>query len=645
MSLSTRLLKRGDDVGAHVLAASLLLRPEPDTETEILLEALCAGRWLLPLPADCELRGRLHEAGVPATHLPALESKPGVYCLCAYDTGLPDPASLGVPLRVVVSELDTPVVAPGFGRHAVDAVARWLSEGLSLPWKPGGLSLSGTDLLSQPVDDSATRGESAGLAGALAVATHLKYGSDVANPDICVAATGVVKEGGAVAHVEDLPAKLEGLVREAPWVKRVFVPRANVDEVVNLYPDGFLTPVDTVAEALDELLGKPDALLLARLDPAEATRRAHRLKAEKKYDDASALAQAVVEVLPTKEANDAEAALRNEMLPLALRGMALETEFRHWTRLVFEIPFLELDAGGQLPGWQRCESTDDLYGYWSRLHILSNVDFKEATKEILVWDCGGASAKTPALFQLDNNLLRGRVFLHTDKGEFIGKVVRADLVPLRHCRKGALSLWVAGESTTVREYLAWTGSRVFAPMKLSDRRGKTERFLQLGAVLSELLSALTGGRSPVFEDGKSGSFSMECAVCRYLLSPESDDWGDGSERFEAAWPLVATLSRPGPDYPKGPEPRLSTWKSDDALLTRYGCHDTGFTVWSSGNDAFNRETKPKVVLEGQYTSWLLARELARMGISAEHAAGVAGAYTQPVRRDFFTECCRFMSAG
>jgi tetratricopeptide (TPR) repeat protein len=135
-----------------------------------------------------------------------------------------------------------------------------------------------------------------------------------------VAATGVVAADGKVQPVDFLREKLEGIVREAPFVPLVLVPDLNLADV----PGGLplqVVPVKSVSEALDLFWGGTDlGRIQARHSPVTAGEEAFRLERRQRHAQADVLAGHVLSELAGKELESRKTRVA-AVQALAVRGI------------------------------------------------------------------------------------------------------------------------------------------------------------------------------------------------------------------------------------------------------------------------------------------------------------------------------------
>ncbi len=318
-----------------------------------------------------------------------------------------------------------------------------------------------------------------------------------------------------------------------------------------------------------------------------------------------------------------------------------------FTKLVFTIPFSLSEEKLILLSWNRFKKANDHFGYFSRLEIETNHDFRQGTEDILVWPLDEKGIRLPLLYTLDLNILGNRRWL-TGMDASLGplELQQIDLVPLLGGRKAAIGLLFAGGECLWGDYLKWVSSRTFTGLSLTRRHPRDgEPSLFLGGVVKEIESALNEDRRPEAQNMTKSESLGEAKICQYLLvGHDAEQWSDIDDNpaFAEAWELVRTISRLSPEYPKysrGDGRGQWTWSHPQAPGTRYGIFEKGITAVAHAADRFNRETKPRVFSRANYLQWILADELARKG--KERADGIISCYTEDVRRLFVEQCLAF----
>jgi hypothetical protein len=136
------------------------------------------------------------------------------------------------------------------------------------------------------------RGDSAGLAAAVATVWRLWPAPD----GEFIAATGKVDSDGRIAPVEFIETKLDGLRREAPFIRRVLVPwsEAYRERIIRDHLE--IVPVHTVDEALELVFGSRH-VQLAVMPPLDAAREAVRLELAREHAFAATYAAAAIRAL------------------------------------------------------------------------------------------------------------------------------------------------------------------------------------------------------------------------------------------------------------------------------------------------------------------------------------------------------------
>jgi len=280
------LLETGCPVrAAEVLLSSLLPR------TRSLVHSLARGTWILPLPATSPVRDALQARTGRAPQ--ALSPQRGVYALSVQRVNGED---LGLVERLV------PMTAPSaadaeFTRGAAVGEHRardWLTRVVG-PIKDFTASFFVLERI-QPLPGRAQatdlRGDSAGLAAALATVWRLWPAPD----GDFIAATGKVDADGNVMPVELMTAKLDGLRREAPFIRRVLVPWSEDYRERSARNNLEIIPVRTIDEALELVFGAKH-IRLAVMPPLDAAREAVRLELAGEHSFATTYATAALRAL------------------------------------------------------------------------------------------------------------------------------------------------------------------------------------------------------------------------------------------------------------------------------------------------------------------------------------------------------------
>lgn len=263
------------DSGCPVRAAELLLASRLPRMVS-LLDSFARGVRLLPVPEESPVRNALRErfGRDPDT----LSPQPGVYALCVENVDGQDYGSV----ERVVAIGAAPASADDFtnGIKAGEQSARsWIVRVLGAleHLAPCYFTLERVPPLSARTKLTKVGGESAGLAAALNTVWHRWPGSVQ-----FIAATGRVDADGRVKRVEFMTAKLEGLHREAPFIRRVLVPKTP-EYNQRIIRDGLeIIPVSTVDEALEEVFGGTH-VRVAVMPPLDAAYEAVRLELEREH--------------------------------------------------------------------------------------------------------------------------------------------------------------------------------------------------------------------------------------------------------------------------------------------------------------------------------------------------------------------------
>jgi tetratricopeptide (TPR) repeat protein len=300
-------------VGCPVRAAEVMLSSSLP-RTRSLVQSLGRGEWSLPVPATSSVRNALRAR--IGREPQALSPQRGVYALSirrvsGEDLGLVERL---VPTMVPSAANDEFTRGAAAGEHrARDWLARVvgpikdLATGFFLLEKIQPLPGS-----SQPAD---LRGDSAGLAAALATVWRLWSEVDF------IAATGRVDSDGRVHPVDFIEAKLEGLHREAPFIRRVLVPWSKTYCERSTRDHLEIIPIRTVDEALELVFGSRH-VRLSLMPPLDAAREAIRLELAREYAFATAYASAALRGLDDSALSQRERAL-GEALSTAVNAINL----------------------------------------------------------------------------------------------------------------------------------------------------------------------------------------------------------------------------------------------------------------------------------------------------------------------------------
>ena len=442
-------------------------------------------------------------------------------------------------------------------------------------------------------------GKSVGLAAGLAAAYRMLALDECGTPQY-IAATGIVDTDGKVLWVDHLIEKLEGLLREAPFVKVVCIPTANKETVPREIRDHLtIHYVTSLSEAINKLWPiKRPAPRPMGLDPRMHWESAMKIRVH-------------CSTTPTHSFS---------------------------MRLIFRIP-LGRGAPNRIPGWRRLDRITP-HGFFSNLQIEKGSDlaFRLATERRLVWQ-----GDLPLAFDLDLNQLRNRTLVR-HRGLTL-RLSKVDLIPMtcgERC-SGALSFCLHGGPCLVRDYLRWVSLRDFGGIEIVEAKTKsTPLGLRLGGVFSELTAAIQGNRKPDLTPMSVKLRLGQPDICQFLLYPEDCPWPeDGADpAFETARALVATCSRPNHDYPRVGGLAPHRWR--DQKDTRFALDVYGFSAWAHAADEFNRTTKHVVIRDALYLLWLLASDPT---LSDEEAGLIQRAIDLKVKHrwKFFQQCHRFFN--
>jgi len=575
-----RLLKQGDP-----LARSHLWEMKRTGKFPALLPDSDLQQWL------AEVTGRL----VPASTPP----RAGAYALST----LPTPGS-GVPLgcvRWIAYEegeppRDNPLIEPA---HYAFNLLR-LKEGMVKPGFSCHTTIRRIDQPEQAITDCDSR--SAELAAALGVVIGLR-GQTYEDKCPVLAATGEVNPSGKVLKVDHLSHKLQALVREAPFIRTVIIPKDNEGQVPDGLPDGLtVIKVDSVKEAVAKALPLPS--------PAPA-----------------------LDLTSKPGPEELKAALAVELAG-GSKGRAFSTRLA--LRVLINDQILQEDP----PGWRRQPGTK-LTAYLGALNLPALPNLKLASEEILIWR-SHQSEDLPLIYTLDLNLLRGRTLASAQGLDL--KLEGVDLIPLQTNGQlaGMLGFRFSAGACTVGQYLAWASKRgSLGRLKLQDRRAVPPA-MTLGGLFEALKKSLRQGKALDLKSAHKAESMKKPYFSQYLLRPADSAWPAQGEdpAVDLAWQLLASFSRPNEDYPKGGQKSLRTWEHDEALKTRYAVTGYGISAMAHAGIEFNRNSKLEILGQSLYLQWLLTREMRDRGQEPTH---LFFANEEPLRECFARNCWDFIS--
>lgn len=263
------------EAGCPVRAAEVLLASRHPRMISVA-ETFGRGERLLPVPETSPIRGQLRArfGRDPDT----LSPHPGVYALSVENV---DGMDLGTVERVIPTCV-APASSDDFnkGIKAGEQSGReWISRtfGATQTLAPSYFTLERVPPLSARTTLTKLRGESAGLAAALATVwrrwpAYVQF----------IAATGRVDADGRVHPVELMAAKIEGLLREAPFIDRVLVARGPGYDEASVRDGLTIVPVSCVDEALELVFGKT-RVRVAAMAPLDAAYEAVLLELEREH--------------------------------------------------------------------------------------------------------------------------------------------------------------------------------------------------------------------------------------------------------------------------------------------------------------------------------------------------------------------------
>ncbi|NLI78967.1 MAG: hypothetical protein GX442_21310 [Candidatus Riflebacteria bacterium] len=328
-------------------------------------------------------------------------------------------------------------------------------------------------------------------------------------------------------------------------------------------------------------------------------------------------------------------------------------------RVVVEVPFDVAWLSG-IPGW-RLAPGDDHYGWFGKIHRRAWHSWGE---DFLHWQGQSADA-LPHVFLLDLHFLKGcRVQGPADLPE--AWLAGIDLVPLNWGKEprrlgfrtsasssaGAgpahtalLGLILEGKPTTLRQYLSLISARAgLGRFTLSSPRTEQKKLaITIGGLILEVTTSLAERRRPDPARMAGARSAPEFRLCQvvhvpagvYTDSPTDENFTD----LVGPWELLATGSRPKPNYPKDPD-SLMTWVHPRSPFTLYGLHDCGLSfLFGPSADGFNQTTKPRIAMEAHYLQWIQAMHATRT--HRAYLPSIANTYTEALRRMYLKQCFEF----
>lgn len=322
---------------------------------------------------------------------------------------------------------------------------------------------------------------------------------------------------------------------------------------------------------------------------------------------------------------------------------ALALEFRNGTvkstsvatRLMWRIPLTAPLTGAPPPGWRRYVKVEQ-YSFFSKCNMLTNRELAEATSDILVW-ADHETQRLPLVFKLDKGVLKGSLSTGCEGGPTDLRLTKVDLIPVNRGDMAWLGLRFEGGPCSLRQYLTWISARSFGAHTLSSRAGFAG--LRLGSLLVELISSLADARRPDLSRTEASRTPEQPFFFQYLLT---QDWPDEpwSGVKDLWWRLLATASRPTPDYPKETKAsRLQRWVPPHGIKACYGCVPKGVTVAAHDGVPFNTGTKRTVFGEAEYLQWIIAHTMRQNHRTDEDVARLGASFDEPRSRalQFFWE--------
>jgi len=456
---------------------------------------------------------------------------------------------------------------------------------------------------------------SAGLASALALFRHLCAGRNAHPKPIAVTGSLTVDSQTSnsttrIGHSSHLGEKLLGLIREAPWIKEVIVPKENSQDI----------PI----EVMEQL----DVFQVGNLEEARTVFCKHCKECSDNRWSGDSSPHPGFDSTRTAAALD---------LPIGSKLVSIPT-FR--TRLVYRFPMPEGSLLTEIPGWTRETNYEDEHSFLSGCDIATNVRMKEATENVLTWRDDEEGTPIPLVHKLDiEKYTENRNWLDRANGF---RLTGADFIPVQNGRVGLLGFVFQGQANDIRQYLDWASSRMFGRQWITNQQGTKKTGFQFGTIVRELRQAIIDNRSPVVPEGEGRSKGRP-HLFQYVLVPEDFSWpasGNQDKVFETASALLSSVSRPKSGYPKDDPRSFEFWTHPQARKTRYCIHENAVTSFASASEEFNRSTKMKIFLEANYMQWVVAQEARKIG---KDVASLRKYYTLDVRKAFFDHCCRFLS--
>lgn len=549
---------------------------------------------LLALPKGSPLREKLDElVGVKGA---TFEPQHGVYALSCHED---IDGGVGCVRRLIVHDGEFANTSGAFYHSCDNGIGHGIRAcGLDRAKR---LHCTVHDIDTSDQSPDKRGGRSAGLAAALAVA-HAFERSD--HFPRFVAATGAVEPDGRVTPVGHIPQKLEAVLREAPFIERVYLPEgsgADVPESVRERVE--ICEVGSVEEMLSPLIRRQ-----------KTGKKASAARSKPPQDRLEA-----AWAIPVASCKNPDRSVFVGLIPepISLPNDCLD-----------EAP----------PGWRRITDFSK-HGYFSALEVETNRVFRELTQDLLAWRPTQDGIELPAVYQFDLERLRNRRRLPGKGAQMF--LERIDLLPIQGGRAALLGFWFRGGTCTIKDALAWTSARQFHTLKLETQQGVAQTGLAIGHLVTSLARGVRTVAEPdLFLTGKPRS-SGEVKVFQYLLSPEDGPtWSEltDSAEFRLGFELAATVSRPSSTYPKRNVIAHREWDDAPEHQTRYGISPHGVTCWAHAGVQFNRNAKQRVFSEAMYTLWAITRQLAHQGDRTGELQRCLSRAAPP--RRIFAENCR-----
>jgi hypothetical protein len=261
-----------------------LLFAATDPRSEFMELQLRLGERSIPLPQGNDWEVAAARIGRPQ---PVQEPRSGAYCLATYtyDGEMFGAVQQLLALQEAPKDYDSFSVGCSRGESAA---IRWMLERAGLREIHARFRFEPTVVtpLPQATSPRDKVGESAGVAAAIATVHSVL----APRTPLFIAATGSVGPYGNVLQVANIGEKVAAVVREAPFVSKVFVPRGS-----SIAVDGVeVIEVGHVDEVLVQLFGNMDLSPLPMLAPERAAKLAVQSELKQEHGVASTLARALL---------------------------------------------------------------------------------------------------------------------------------------------------------------------------------------------------------------------------------------------------------------------------------------------------------------------------------------------------------------